>query len=50
MKMTFHFIRIPDADILAEGATPGECLQKALELRTIQCNPTNINGRVVADD
>jgi len=47
MKLTFHFIRIPDSDITTEGETPGDCLQKAIELRSIQCMPTKISGEVV---
>jgi hypothetical protein len=33
MKMTFHFPRVPDADIITEGDNPGVCYQKAVEER-----------------
>lgn len=33
MKMSFHFSRIPDADIAVEGDNPGVCFQKAVEER-----------------
>jgi hypothetical protein len=46
MKMTFHFTRVPDADVTTEGENPGDCLQKAIELRNIQCMPTKIAGEV----
>jgi len=46
MKMTFHFIRIPDADVTTEGANQGDCLQKAIEIRSVQCMPTKISGEV----
>jgi hypothetical protein len=46
MKMTFHFVRIPDSDITVEGTSIADCTQKAIELRSVQCMPTKINGEV----
>jgi len=36
MKITFHFSRIPDADIVGEGENAGECFQKAVNERMEQ--------------
>jgi hypothetical protein len=53
MKMVFHFSRVADSDITVEGATPGECYQKAVEERAEQfkavCFPTTGGKTVVPD-
>jgi hypothetical protein len=36
MKMIFHFTRVSDCDITTEGATQGECYQKAIDERMNQ--------------
>ena len=46
MKMTFHFVRIPDSDVTVEGTSIADCTQKAVELRSVQCMPTKIAGEV----
>ena len=48
MKMVFHFQRIENTDIPAEGETEGQCLDKALAERAKQCKPTAMpKGEVV---
>jgi hypothetical protein len=36
MKISFHFSRVPDADIITEGENPGDCFQKAVIERNKQ--------------
>ena len=47
LKMIYHFARILDSDIPVEGATEGECLDKALAERMKQCKPVAVKGEVV---
>ena len=47
MKMIFHFARILDSDIPVEGATEGECLDKALAEWMKQCKPVAVKGEVI---
>lgn len=53
MKMIFHFARVADSDITVEGATPGDCYQKAVEERDSQfkqvCFPTT-GGKVIDEE
>jgi hypothetical protein len=49
MKMIFHFVRAADSDITVEGATPGECYQKAYDARMIEVTPTTVQGKVVQE-
>jgi hypothetical protein len=46
MKMTFHFVRVPDSDITVDGATFAECTQKAYDERMKQVTPTKIQGEL----
>jgi hypothetical protein len=45
--MIYHFSRVLDSDIAVEGATEGECLDKALAERMKQCKPVAVKGEVV---
>ena len=49
MKMVFHFARVPDVDIITEGETQGQCLDKAVAEREKQCKTNNVKGEVVPD-
>jgi hypothetical protein len=49
MKMVFHFARVPDSDITVEGATLGECTQRAYDERMKQVTPVKVQGEVVGD-
>jgi len=49
MRMTFHFARVADSDITVDGATPGECYQKAYDERMKQVTPTKVQGEVTED-
>jgi len=49
MKMIFHFARVADSDITVEGATPGDCYQKAYDARMKQVTPVKVQGEVVDD-
>jgi hypothetical protein len=52
MKMIFHFARVADTDIDVDGATPGECYQKAIDIRRTQFEAVVLPtvGKIVDED